>query len=84
MSACETQTFNNINEAAWNRLLQRAGDFGVTIAGHNGESSRDGFTIRWDYDPTAHVLQLQCTDSPWWAPCAMINEKMQDLVEAAL
>lgn len=84
MSACEAQTFENVDGGAWERLLQKAEGYGVAISGYSGESSRDGFTIAWNYDPASGRLLLQCTDSPWWAPCGMINDKMRELVEKSL
>jgi hypothetical protein len=81
MSACATQGFDNVSQSVFNCLVQMAGSYGITISGNSGEASKDGFTVRWDYDPTAQTLQLQCTDSPWWAPCSTINGKIHDLVD---
>lgn len=81
MSACEAQIFGNITETVWERLLEKAESYGIGISGHSGESARDGFTVTWNYDSTAQTLHLQCTESPWYAPCSMINEKVQELVE---
>jgi hypothetical protein len=84
MSACATQVFNNVNASVWNCLVQKAAGYGITISGDSGEASKDGFTVRWDYDPNSGTLQLQCTDSPWWAPCSTINGKIHDLVDGCM
>jgi hypothetical protein len=81
MSACATQTFTDVTSAVWNCLVQKAQSYGITISGNSGQASQDGFTIRWDYDPSGQTLQLQCVDSPWWAPCSTINGKIHDLVD---
>ncbi|MCP5521705.1 MAG: hypothetical protein H7A46_09170 [Verrucomicrobiales bacterium] len=84
MSACAKQTFNSVTPDAWNCLVNKAASHGITISGPSGQATKDGFTVAWNYDSTAQNLTLQCTDSPFWAPCSMINGKIHDLVEGCL
>jgi hypothetical protein len=84
MAACAAQVFNNFTPAAWECLVQKAASNGITIDGNSGEASQSGFTIAWNYDPGAQTIQLQCTDSPFWAPCSTINGKIHELVEACM
>lgn len=84
MSACETQSFDNVTSSVWDCLVQKVGSYGIVIDGYNGEASKDGFPLTWNYDPDNQTLQLQCVDGPWWAPCSMINGKIQELVGGCL
>ncbi|HEY1755319.1 MAG TPA: hypothetical protein VGG72_07975 [Bryobacteraceae bacterium] len=80
MSSCETQTFTGITQSRFDCLTQAAQGTGVTITGNAGEASKDGITIRWQYDPAGQVLELQCMKSPSPFLCGIINGKLQDLV----
>jgi hypothetical protein len=82
--ACAAQSFTNVTASVWNCLVQQAQSYGITISGNSGEASKDGFTLTWNYDPTAQTLQLQCTDKPWWAPCSTVNGKIHDLVDGCM
>jgi hypothetical protein len=77
------QTFDAISSAVWDRLVEKAAELGITITGHSGTVSKEGFTGTWNYDPNTETLQIQCTDSPWWAPCALINGKIREIVESS-
>jgi hypothetical protein len=81
MSGCATQSFDNVSETVFNCLVQKAATFGIVISSNSGEATKDGFTVRWDYNPGAQTIQLQCTDGPWWAPCSTINGKIHQLVD---
>lgn len=85
MSACDPQTFNNVTSTAWDCLVQKAESSGLPIiVGHKGEASKDGFTVTWNYNPEAESLVIQCIDSPWWAPCSVIDSKINELVGGCL
>jgi len=62
-------------------MTQAAQDAGITISGNVGEASKAGITIRWQYDPGSQVLELQCTEAPFFVPCATINARLQSLVD---
>ena len=81
MSACASQGFDGITSTVWTCIVQQVASYGITISGNSGEQTKDGFTVRWDYDPNAQTLQIQCMDSPWWAPCSTINGKIHELVD---
>lgn len=85
MSACDTQQFSNVSESAWECMLRKAESNGIPIEnGHSGSASKGGFSVTWTYDPEGRTLSLQCTESPWWAPCDMINSKIRELVNECL
>jgi len=81
MSSCATQTFTGITENRFNCLTQAAQNAGITISGNTGEASKAGITIRWQYDPATQILELQCTEAPFFAPCATVNARLQGLVD---
>jgi hypothetical protein len=84
MSACASQTFDNVTPAAWSCLVQKAASYGITISSPTGQASKDGFTLSWNYSSAAQTLSIQCLDSPWWAPCSKINGQIHDLVDGCL
>ncbi len=84
MSACAMLNYNNVTAAAWECGKQAAAQYGIVVNSNSGSASKDGFTVAWKYDPAAQTLALQCTDSPWWAPCSLINSKINDAVEDCL
>jgi hypothetical protein len=77
-------TYNNITPAAWQCAVAAAAEYGVTISGNNGTATKDGFTICWKYDPQTMTAQVQCTDSPFWAPCSTINSHLNTAIETCL
>jgi hypothetical protein len=84
MSACAMLSYNNVTPDAWKCAIKAAAEYGVTITGNTGSASASGFTIGWNYDPKAQTAQVQCTDSPFWAPCSTINSHLNDAIEACL
>ena len=83
--ACESQTFSGIDEPTWNRLVAKAVEAKLPVSsGHSGRASQDGFTVRWQYSSSAQTLEIQCLESPWWAPCPMIQAKIAELVKMSL
>lgn len=85
MSACAKQTFDNVTPEVWNCLVQKAAtNFGITITGPTGQATKDGFTVAWNYDSGAQTGWLQCLDSPFWAPCSVINGKIHEMVESCM
>ena len=81
MSACAAQTFTSISLAQFNCLAQEASKAGIPISGNAGSVSKDGFTVVWTFDPGTGTLQIQCTSSPFFVSCGMINSKIHDLVD---
>jgi hypothetical protein len=85
MSACAMQTYNNVTPMAWQSLKQVvAAQYGIQITTDAGSTSSDGFTVHWSYDEATGMLSIQCTDSPFWAPCSTINFEINKMVEATL
>jgi hypothetical protein len=83
--ACDSQHFTGITASVWTCLKAEAQkQFKITINTDSGEASQDGFTIQWTYNSGAGTLDIQCTDSPFWAPCGIINQKISDMVDTCL
>ena len=82
--ACDAQTFSGVTQDQFSGLMQKAQAAGIGISGNSGTASQSGVTMTWNYDPASQVLTIQCTDSPFFIPCATINSKINDLVKGAL
>jgi hypothetical protein len=80
MSKCTPQFFEGITVPMWNRIVEEAMEYGLPITGNSGRKTKDGFDVSWNFEPATGHLELQCHDSPFWAPCAMIQKKIVDLV----
>lgn len=79
-SACASQDFEGVTSDKWACAKNAVRDrYGIVVNTDSGTASKDGFTLTWNYNPGAQTLQVQCTDSPWWAPCSAINGQIQDI-----
>ncbi len=84
MSACDKLSFNDITPAVWQRAIAAAAEYGVAVTANAGDGTARGFTVAWNYEPVAQTVSLQCTDSPFWAPCGVINNKLTEVVNACI
>lgn len=84
MSACATQTFSNVTPQVWACVVQQAARIGVTITGPQGQATKDGFTLVWNYDSGTQTASFQCTARPGWASCSMINGRIHDIVDGCM
>ena len=80
MAECATQTFSGITQARFDCLVSKAQSAGIAITGNVGVASKDGVTVRWQFDPVGETLELQCTASPFFISCETINGQIQSLV----
>jgi len=78
---CRAQTFTGIGRAAFERLVRQATDAGLPINGDQGEGEKGGFKVRWRFDENEQRLEIQCLSVPFWAPCSLVEGKVQRLVE---
>lgn len=81
MSACAKLSFNNVTPQVWSCLSQKA----IQAGGPNpfpnsGTFSTKGFTFQWSYDPGSQTAWVQCTDSPWYVPCSLINSTLESQI----
>lgn len=53
---------------------------GCVMLSYNNVTA-NGFSVAWNYDQDAQNLHVQCTDSPFWAPCSTIDSKLAAAVE---
>ena len=87
MAACEEQGFSGVTSEHFATFAARAEEMGMpglAGAGHSGQASRSGVTIRWAFDPQTQTLTVQCTESPMLLPCGLINGKIREAVAAVL
>lgn len=81
MSACQAQSFSGVDAHKWTCIKDNVRErYGFAIGTDNGTASESGFTFTWSYDSAAQKLEVQCADSPFWAPCSTINGQIQDIV----
>jgi hypothetical protein len=85
MSACASQTWENITTAQWNSIKNTiAAKFKVVITTDSGTISQAGFTVTWNYgapNPTTPgPLMIQVTESPLLIPCSAINSSISGIV----
>jgi hypothetical protein len=81
MSACNEQVFNGITPARWECIRQAMqGRTGVSLATDTGTASKSGFTMRWNFDPLAQVLTVQCLEKPFIVPCSVIESTLTGIV----
>ena len=81
MSACAKLSFNNVTPAVWSCVSQIV----IEKGGPNplppsGTFSNSGYTFQWSYDAGAQTAWIQCTDSPWYAPCSSINGALENVI----
>jgi hypothetical protein len=84
MSACAMLRYNSVTPTAWQSGIAIAATYGVKIATAVGSATASGVTLAWNYDPAEKTLSIQCTDKPFWAPCSLVNSKINDAVESCL
>ena len=87
MARCELQTFSEFNVEciqALQRRIQAEGVEGASVpsGATSGTASRMGFKISWTYDAASKTLTVECTDSPFYAPCSVINAQIRTWINS--
>lgn len=80
MAQCEEQGFSGVTGAHFAEFLKKGEELGVPIHGTNGQASKAGVTITWNYDEASSTLKIACTEAPMLMPCAMINGRIQSVM----
>ncbi len=83
MGQCDAETFSNVSRVRWAAMQSKASQLGVELVGDSGQASRQGFTFIWNYAEGSQTLMIQCLDHPLFAPCAVVNAKLRELVESS-
>jgi hypothetical protein len=82
---CDVLTYSNVTPTDWASLKAAAlSQYEITVPYDSGTQSRDGFTISWSYAAQARRLEVQCTDSPWVIPNALINAELDAAIQGVL
>jgi hypothetical protein len=81
MAGCPAQHFTGITPEVLACLQAKGAAAGLPLAGDTGHATTMGVTIRWNYDPTAQTLTIECTEAPFFVPCSTIAQKVKDLIE---
>ncbi len=87
MAGCDEQVFSGVRAEHVAQFLEKGAQFGVSGldgAGNSGEASHSGFSLRWHYDPEAGTLAVQCTKSPMFVPCSLVNSKIKQALDSVL
>ena len=82
MSGCPKQTFTGITQERFECVCQKAASLGVTIESLQGETTQQGITLAWNYDPASATLELECLDSPFFISCKQIASQIQNMIDA--
>lgn len=86
MAKCPPQSFPNFTAECIQALQAKLQSEGVNPAEQaangnaSGTASRAGFDIAWKYDQTSQTLVVQCTSSPFYAPCSLINAQINSWI----
>jgi hypothetical protein len=65
-------------------LAAKGAASGLALSGNQGQAAKNGFTVTWNYDPAAGVLEIQCVSAPFLVPCSTINGRIHDLVDSVI
>ena len=87
MAGCAEQVFEGVTSEHFRQFAAKAQGMGMPDlagAGHRGEATESGVTIRWAFEPQASVLRVQCMDAPFLLPCGLINGKIKEAITAVL
>ncbi len=87
MAGCEEQVFSGVRPEHVSQFLEKGAEFGfgaIAGAGNSGEVSHSGFSLRWHYEPEAGTLLVQCTKSPAFVPCGLVNSKIKQAIDSVL
>lgn len=85
--ACEELRFSGVTLEHFARFAEKAQAMGMPgLAGRGpaGEVTEMGVTLRWAFVAEQGTLTIQCMKSPMLLPCALINAKIKEQVEAVL
>ena len=75
-------SFRGITRAVFARLRRKARRSGITVVDPRGEGVGDGIRIRWEYDPAAEILEVECVHAPFWIDRAAINSRLTREIES--
>lgn len=78
--ACDALTFTGVDRSKLSAVRETVErEYGIRIDSDHGQQAERGFTLKWDYDPAARTLRIQCTGKPFIVPCAVVNKRIRDL-----
>jgi hypothetical protein len=83
MSGNARETFRGITRAIFARLRKRASRVGIHVVSPKGEAVKDGVVIRWNYDPKAELLEVECR-APFWINSDRIQTNLRQEIEAVM
>lgn len=83
MGDCPTQVFEEVTREQFKSLLARAGAADAANQGDEGQGTASGVTIRWKFTEADQRLELECLSKPAWVPCGIVNQQINNMVEAS-
>ena len=80
------QQFTPFTGAQWEKLLTALHEkTGIEINAFSGQQEAKGITLRWDYDPTKQLLEIQLMNRSWYDPSeATIDQEISKLIEGIM
>ena len=83
MSGNAGEIFRGITRAIFARLRKKASRLGIRVVSAHGEAIKDGVLIRWNYDPNAESLEVECR-APFWIDTNRVKRDVRDEIEAVI
>jgi hypothetical protein len=84
MSSVARLSFRGITRAVFALLQIKARKNGMSVNKPAGETLKDGIKIRWNYQPDAELLEIECVSDPFWIDAARVSRKLTREIEDAL
>ena len=81
MAGCGPQVFQDIGLTTMTCLAAKGATAGMPMNGNIGQATTMGVTVKWEYDEASSTLIVECTDAPFFVPCATVNGRIKDLIE---
>jgi hypothetical protein len=86
--SCAAKTFTGITRADFSAIIAELAKThpGIepAVVKDVDSASADGYTLAWNFNEALSALSVQCTSSPWYAPCSSINDAITETVQSAL
>ena len=84
MGLSAPHVFNGVTPEQFDRLVEKAKEAGIDIAGPSGVASKFGVEISWNYAADTQELTLQCLKVPFFMSVADVDAKIDSLVQQSL
>ncbi len=87
--SCSVLSFSGLSSSVITKLVRRANQYGADLRDPlpaHGErkimTAQGQFEFAWNFDPIHEIGEIQCTDSPTVVSCAVVRERIVEVVTA--